>query len=123
MSNSYRNLADASLSSRRDRGEAEYVPLALEEKPDTQMNMTDFVPRPLYTRKELRQFREKHTVNGSFVTTRETVQTIEDLEKLMFLWQEETGEHTGEDTVSLEGEITDDAGFTYSRLMIHKKAK
>ena len=123
MSNSYRNLTDASLSSRRDRGEAEYVPLALEEKPDTQMDMTDFVPRPLYTRKELRQFREKHTVNGRFVTTRDTVQTIEDLEKLMFLWQEETGEHTGEDTVSLEGEITDDAGFTYSRLMIHKKAK
>ena len=85
------------------------------------MNMTDFVPRPLYTKKELRQFREKHTVNGTFVTTEDTVQTIEDLEKLMFLWQEETGEHSKEDTVSLAGEITDEAGLTYSRLIIHGK--
>lgn len=121
MSTSYRNLADASLSSRRDRGEAEYVPLTVEEKTDAQMNMTDFVPRPLYTKKELRQFREKHTVNGTFVTTKDTVQTIEDLEKLMFLWQEETGEHREEDTVSLAGEITDEAGLTYSRLIIHGK--
>ena len=121
MSTSYRNLTDASLSSRRDRGEAEYVPLTVEEKTDTQMNMIDFVPRPLYTKKELRQFREKHTVNGTFVTTKDTVQTIEDLEKLMFLWQEETGEHSKEDTVSLAGEITDEAGLTYSRLIIHGK--
>ena len=92
------------------------------EKMDAQMNMTDFVPRPLYTKKELRQFREKHTVNGTFVTTEETVQTIEDLEKLMFLWQEETGEHSKEDTVSLGEEITDGAGFTYSCLTIHETA-
>ena len=122
MSTSYRNLTDASLSSRRDRGETEYVPLTVEEKTDVQMDMTDYVPQPLYTKKELRQFREKHTVNGTFVTTEDTVQTMEDLEKLMFLWQEETGEHSEENTVSLGEEITDDAGFTYSRLAIHEAA-
>lgn len=122
MSTSYRNLTDASLSSRRDRGETAYVPLTVEEKTDAQMDMTDFVPQPLYTKKELRQFREKHTVNGTFVTTEDTVQTMEDLEKLMFLWQEETGEHSKEDTVSLGEEITDHAGFTYSRLTIHEAA-
>lgn len=121
MSTSYRNLTDASLASRRDRTEAQFMPLREEEKTGEQMQMTDFVPRPLYTKKELRQFREKHTVNGTFVTTKDTVQTIEDLEKLMFLWQEETGEHSTEDTVSLEGEITDAAGFTYSRLTIREK--
>ena len=121
MSTSYRNLSDASLASRRDRTEAQFMPLREEEKTDEQMQMTDFVPRPLYTKKELRQFREKHTVNGTFVTTKDTVQTIEDLEKLMFLWQEETGEHSTEDTVALEGEITDASGFTYSRLTIREK--
>ena len=34
------------------------------------------------------------------------VESMEDLEKLLFLWQEETNERMGEDTVSLDGEIT-----------------
>ena len=44
--------------------------------------------------------------DGMFVTDEQTVESMEDLEKLLFLWQEETNERMGEDTVSLDGEIT-----------------
>ena len=49
-----------------------------------------------------------------------TVESMEDLEKLLFLWQEETNERMGEDTVSLDGEITKSDGVSYSRLVISK---
>jgi hypothetical protein len=43
---------------------------------------------------------------------------VEDLEKLLFLWQEETEERLAEDTVSVDGEIRSEDGLTYSRLVI-----
>ena len=57
-------------------------------------------------------------MDGTFVATEETVQSVEDLEKLLFLWQEETEEHLAEDMVSVEGEIRSEDGLTYSRLVI-----
>ena len=52
--------------------------------------MADFVPKPLYTKKELQSFRDKNMRDGMFVTDEQTVESMEDLEKLLFLWQEET---------------------------------
>ena len=83
-----------------------------------EQHMTDFVPKPLYTRNELQSFRRKSTVDGIFVATEETVKSVEDLEKLLFLWQEETEERLAEDTVSVDGEIRSEDGLTYSRLVI-----
>ena len=58
----------------------------LDEEIDAkEQHMTDFVPKPLYTRNELQSFRRKNTVDGIFVATEETVQSVEDLEKLLFL--------------------------------------
>ena len=37
----------------------------------------------------------------------------------MFLWQEETNERLGDDTVSLDGEITKEDGVSYSKLVIN----
>ena len=57
-------------------------------------------------------------VGDSFVATEQTVQSMEDLEKLLFLWQEETENHTLEDNVSAAEEIHGTDGFTYSKLII-----
>lgn len=93
--------------------------MMLDEEIDArEQHMTDFVPKPLYTRNELQSFRRKNTVGGVFVATEETVQSVEDLEKLLFLWQEETEERLAEDTVSVDGEIRSEDGLTYSRLVI-----
>ena len=57
-------------------------------------------------------------MDGIFVATEETVKSVEDLEKLLFLWQEETEERIAEDTVLVDGEIRSKDGLTYSRLVI-----
>lgn len=119
FSSQFKNITDNSFAGRRDRGDGAFTPVMLTKK-STQRNkdMTDFVPKPLYTRNELQSFRRKNTVDGIFVATEETVQSVEDLEKLLFLWQEETEERLTEDTVSVDGEIRSEDGLTYSRLVI-----
>lgn len=83
--------------------------------------MTDFVPKPLYTKKQLQEFRQKNIVDGRFVTDEQTIQSVEDLEKLLFLWQEETEDTRQEDMVHIEGELKGEQGFVFSRLMIDAK--
>ena len=119
FSSQFKNITDNSFAGRRDRGDGAFTPVMLDEEIDAkEQHMTDFVPKPLYTRNELQSFRRKNTVDGIFVATEETVQSVEDLEKLLFLWQEETEERLTEDTVSVDGEIRSEDGLTYSRLVI-----
>lgn len=119
FSSQFKNISDNSFSGRRDRGEGAFAPETLKsEDKETEQHMSDFVPKPLYTRKELQSFRSKNTVNGNFVTTEQTVQSVEDLEKLLFLWQEETEERLAEDNVQVDGEIRNREGLTYSKLVI-----
>lgn len=119
FSSQFKNITDNSFAGRRDRGDGAFTPVMLDEEIDAkEQHMTDFVPKPLYTRNELQSFRRKNTVGGVFVATEETVQSVEDLEKLLFLWQEETEERLAEDTVSVDGEIRSEDGLTYSRLVI-----
>ena len=57
----------------------------LDEEIDAkEQHMTDFVPKPLYTRNELQSFRRKNIVDGIFVATEETVKSVEDLENFFF---------------------------------------
>ena len=119
FSSQFKNISDNSFSGRRDRGEGAFAPETLKSaETETEQHMSDFVPKPLYTRKELQSFRSKNTVNGNFVTTEQTVQSVEDLEKLLFLWQEETEERLAEDNVQVDGEIRSREGMTYSKLVI-----
>ena len=114
------NVTDDSFPGRRERGRSEFVPFVIDDASAGEDDMADFVPKPLYTKKELQSFRDKNMRDGMFVTDEQTVESMEDLEKLLFLWQEETNERMGEDTVSLDGEITKSDGVSYSRLVISK---
>ena len=115
----FKNVTDSSFSNRRERGDNEFVPLVIESGDSSnEQDMADFVPKPLYTKKQLQHFYEKNVVDGRFVATEDTVKSVEDLEKLLFLWQEETNDRLQEDTVALDGEIKGKDGFTYSKLII-----
>ena len=114
------NVTDDSFPGRREKGRSEFVPFVIDDASAGEDDMADFVPKPLYTKKELQSFRDKNMRDGMFVTDEQTVESMEDLEKLLFLWQEETNERMGEDTVSLDGEITKNDGVSYSRLVISK---
>lgn len=56
--------------------------------------------------------------DGKFIADNTTVRSVEDLEKLMFVWQEETKESMENNVVSIDGDITGEDGFTYSKLII-----
>ena len=76
-------VGDASLYNRRPRLENQFVPLALQEEASSEI--ADFVPKPLYTGRQLEEFRRRHTKNGVFQVLEDTVQSAEDLEKLLFI--------------------------------------
>ncbi len=114
-------LCDASLYSRREKTESEFRPVTGAETEGPAAHITDFVPRPLYTRKELDDFRLKNTSDGKFRATQDTVHSVEDLEKLLFLWQQETGAAEKTGRIVLEDEVRTAEGFTFSGLTIEEE--
>lgn len=116
----FKNITDRSFYNRKNAEDAGFHPIAM-EKHNEETQMTDFVPKPLYTKKQLQEFRQKNTVDGRFVTDEQTIQSVEDLEKLLFLWQEETDDTKQEETVSIDGELKGEYGFVFSKLVIDAK--
>lgn len=109
-------VGDASLYNRRPRLENQFVPLALQEEASSEI--ADFVPKPLYTGKQLQEFRRQHTKDGIFQASADTVQSAEDLEKLLFIWQEATQSRQEEDRILLQEEIHQKDGFSYTGFSI-----
>ena len=109
-------VGDASLYNRRPRQENQFVPLALQE--ETSLEIADFVPKPLYTGRQLEEFKQRHTKNGVFRVLEDTVQSAEDLEKLLFIWQEATQSRQEEDRILLQEEIHQKDGFSYTGFSI-----
>ena len=115
----FKNVTDDSFSARRDREINEFMPEHLEnDDVKTEHDMAEFVPKPLYTKKELDSFKKANMSDGKFIADNTTVRSVEDLEKLMFVWQEETKESMENNVVSIDGDITGEDGFTYSKLII-----
>ena len=112
----FKRFDDNSIYKRHDSSETPFQPLAVECAQEKAAQITDFVPKPRYTRKELKAFCDRNIKDGVFRATAETVQSVEDLEKLLFLWQEVTGKQTKQDLVQLGGEIQNEEGFTFSAL-------
>lgn len=120
----FRIFDDNSMYKRRDSSENVFQPLAVDKSGEVmETEITDFVPKPLYTKKQLRAFWEKNTKNGMFRTTKNTVQSVEDLEKMLFLWQEVTGSQAEENSIVLGDELKNEQGFAFSELMIKDNEK
>ena len=97
FSKSHMQLDENSLYQKRNNTEKTFEPKAVKVQKEQKEELSDFVPQPLYSGKELQEFREKNTIAGRFVMTEDSVQSIEDLEKLMLLWQQITRETEKED--------------------------
>lgn len=118
----FKMFDDNSMYKRRDSSESRFEPLAVEQKEETdQAAITDFVPKPLYTKKQLKAFGDRNTKDGVFRTTKDTVQTVEDLEKMIFLWQETVRRQTRQDNVKLGVELHNEGGFAFTELCIDVK--
>lgn len=100
-------FTEKGLYQKRGATEKQFTPKAVEMQLEEKENLTEFVPKPLYSVKELQEFREKNTSNGRFAVDETTVEKIEDLEKLMLLWQQFTAdtEQDAEEKVTLGGNL------------------
>ncbi|MDD6615883.1 MAG: DUF5716 family protein [Lachnospiraceae bacterium] len=118
---SYEILTDGSFYQKREKSDRTFRPVVSAEQMERHAEqMTDFIPKPLYTKKQLREFREKNTHNGRFTAAQETVRSVEDLEKLMFLWQEETEIRVKKDRIIPGEEIETGQGFRFSGFSIEE---
>lgn len=123
LTTQFRTFRDNSLYNRKDSEDDAFLPVRTEPaKEQRKQELEDFVPKPLYTKKQLRDFWQKNRKDGVFVTTKETVQSVEDLEKLLLIWQEiaETSEEKAAVCVGKELESRD--GFRFSALTIEERA-
>ena len=107
------NLTEHSMYSKKTAVKAEFQPVAVAEERNS--DMLDYIPKPLYTKRELQEFRYKNVKDGKFVADKDSITCVEDLEKLMFLWNEVVNEEQAE--VLLEGEEETD-GMRFTRLVI-----
>lgn len=121
LSRQYRVITSESLYQKKGKEKEAFCPEVVLQEQREEKELESFVLRPLYTQKELEEFKRKNQVDGVFKTTRETVQSIEDLEKLFFIWQEAT-EHAnsgGDITVGEEEVII--SGMRFSTLEIREE--
>ncbi len=113
----YRAVTGRSLYRRKDTEKSEFQPQAV-MRGEEQEDLDGFILKPLYTRQEIEVFRRKNERNGVFIVTEDTVQSMEDLEKLFFVWQDavEIADSAGEITIGQEFENQE--GYRFSELKI-----
>lgn len=119
MSTSWQLMTPDSLYRRKSGEKEAFAPQAVAEEEQTGAEeMDSFVLKPLYTHREIEKFRRKNEKDGVFRVTKDTVQSVEDLEKLFFVWQEATETADGNGEIELGEEQESGSGFRYSALTI-----
>ena len=118
FSEPYKIMTEKSLYQRRENQKEKFTPQAVTPEKSQEENMTEFVLEPLYTQKEIRDFRKKNEQNGKFTVTKNTVKSIEDLEKLFMVWQHATESADSKAQIEVAQEMENEAGFRFSKLTI-----
>ncbi len=121
MTERFEVVKEKSFAQPRDTVKREFEPQKITKQVSVSTDLNDFIVKPLYTHAELRKFREQNEVDGVFKVTRNTVSTVEELEKLLFVWQEATEIADRAVDIEIEDEFTTAEGFQYSGFSIKKK--
>ena len=119
----YRVMNEKSLYQRRDRKKEAFTPQAVVEvKNQTNLEkINEFVLQPLYTQKEIRKFRKENEQEGNFIVTKDTVKSMEDLEKLFLVWQDATEVAEGKEEIEVGEDLENENGLKFSKLVIKKR--
>lgn len=121
MTERFQVIKEKSFMRPRDGERAEFTPQRIETAKETGQNLEEFVVKPLYTHAELQAFREQNEVDGAFQVTEQTVQSVEDLEKLLFVWQEATEVAANALNIEIGEEFKTEDGMQYSGFSIRRK--
>lgn len=117
----YKVMTDRSLYRRRENEREAFSPQAVAAEDVADEGLDTFVLKPLYTRQEIAEFRRKNQKDGRFQVTEETVQSIEDLEKLFFVWQEATEVADTDKEITVGEELESRDGYRFSELTVREK--
>lgn len=117
FSEPYKILSEKSLYQRRENQKTKFTPQAINAK-ETDEEMKEFVLKPLYTQKEIRAFRQANEQNGTFTVTKDTVKSVEDLEKLFMVWQNATESADSKAQIEIAQDLENETGFRFSKLTI-----
>lgn len=119
VTSQYRVITERSFYSRKDREKETFQPSAVvETKAEHMGELDDFVLKPLYTRKEIEEFRRRNFKDGVFQVTDRTVQSMEDLEKLFFVWQDATEISDSTQQITVGEDLVTEDGMRFSSLTI-----
>lgn len=113
----FRVITGQSLSRRRNMEKAEFAPQAV-TRFSGQEELEEFVLKPLYTRQEIEEFYKRNVKNGIFTVTRDTVRSMEDLEKLFFVWQDAVEIAEDSRKITIGQELEGRGGCRFSALTI-----
>lgn len=119
VTSQYRVITERSFYTRKDREKDVFQPAAVVETKAEQMGeLDDFVLKPLYTRREIEEFRGRNLKDGVFQVTDRTVQSMEDLEKLFFVWQDATELSESTQKITVGEDLVTEDGMRFSSLTI-----
>lgn len=123
MTQRFQMIQEKSFSRPRDGEKVTFDPQKVTEVVDKTSDLEGFVVKPLYTKAELQEFRKKHEVNGTFRVDHDTVHSMEDLEKLLFIWQDATELAEKAENVEIGEEYQTEDGMRYTGFSIRRKQK
>ncbi len=113
-------VTERSLFRRRENDRGAFTPQAVVHDEVRNEDLDTFVLKPLYTKQEISEFRKKNEKNGVFCVTKSTVQSVEDLEKLFFVWQDATEIADSKHEISVGMELESGDGYRFSELTIQE---
>ena len=116
----YKVMTDRSLYRRREAERDAFAPQAVAAA-ETEETLDSFVLQPLYTSQEIAEFRRKNQKDGRFTVTKDTIQSVEDLEKLFFVWQEATEVADTDKEITVGKELESKDGYRFSELTVRDK--
>lgn len=116
----YKVMTDRSLYRRRENERDVFAPQAVVAA-ETEEMLDSFVLKPLYTSQEIAEFRRKNQEDGRFTVTEEAIQSVEDLEKLFFVWQEATEVADTDKEIMVGKELESKDGYRFSELTVREK--
>lgn len=121
MTERFSVIKERSFARPRDGRKPVFEPQELAKSEQTEAHLDEFVVKPLYTKAQIRAFRREHEKNGVFQVGQDTVHSVEDLEKLLFVWQEATEIAEETEEIVIGEEFTTEDGLQYSGFTIRRK--
>lgn len=113
----FKNINDDSFAIKSERTKHEFKPV--EVTVNENEAIADYVKEPLYSKSELDEFAKKNIKDGVLYVDENGVKDVDDLEKLMFVWQRAVYDtFEDEDKISYDGEVVLENGMKYSKLRI-----